>query len=217
MSGCGRHFCKWCGEEMIHRDHRKHYESASALGQITWREGPVQLSVTDLDMMSRKGLSSGLNLLRGIEQKQPGHKFELAQEQTLRLLDQVIRHAGLCQAAAELHVDPRSGLYVMRGEVAASPDWPRQTQFCGDQEIENLATGETWDIADHKQLFRFLDPQDYRNLRSSRKQDRRLPDEGLDPYPLPRSKDHMTRWLVNECCPPSSSPAALSRTFPSQP
>lgn len=177
-TGCGRHFCKWCEEEMIHRDHRKFYESASALGQIIWREGPDRLSVTDLDVVSRKGLPNGLQLLRGIEQKQPGHKFEDAQEQTLRLLDSVIVHAGLCPAAVELHVDPRSGIYVIRGEVAAAADWPRQTMFCGTQQIVKLATGETWKIRAHEPLFRFLDPEDT-SRRDPRRRDRKLPDEAL--------------------------------------
>jgi hypothetical protein len=55
-SGCGRTFCRKCGQEMIHRDHRHGYESSSALGQIIWRDGPAFLSVMDLDAVSRKGL-----------------------------------------------------------------------------------------------------------------------------------------------------------------
>jgi hypothetical protein len=161
MSGCGRQWCSKCGEELIHRDHRHGYESASALGQIIWREGPSQLSVTDADVISRKGLPDGRQLMRVIEQKQPRHTFDgTPQERTFKLLDAVLMHCGLCPDAAELHLDPRSGVFVVKGEISAAAEGRRRTQFGGPQKITRLATGQEWAVETHEQFFRFLDPQD---------------------------------------------------------
>ena len=176
MTGCGRMFCPHCDEEMIHRDHRKGYESASALGQIIWREGPGRLSVTDLDLASRKGLPSGQQLLRLLEQKQPGHKFGISQERTLKLLDSLILHAIACPEAASLQLDPRSGVYVLRGEVAAAQEWPRQTMLCGVQEVERLTTGGQFKFETHEQLFEFLDPEEWHIRRRPAYTDRQLPE-----------------------------------------
>lgn len=165
MKGCGRTYCPHCTEEMIHRDHRRGYESASCLGQIVWREGPLALSVTDLDLVSRKGMRDGSQLLRLVEQKQLGHKFESAQERTLRLMNAVITHAALCESATELHVSPRSGVYVVRGQLGAATSSRQETMFLGPQTIEQLGTGQTYDITSHEAFFRFLDPEDDRRRR----------------------------------------------------
>jgi hypothetical protein len=70
-----------CGEETIHRDHRRGYESASALGQIVWREGPKKMSAADIDLATLKLLSNGQRLLRLNEQKQPDHSLGWSQGQ----------------------------------------------------------------------------------------------------------------------------------------
>lgn len=163
MTGCGRQWCTKCGEETIHRDNRHGYESASCLGQITWREGPKNISLTDVDMLSRKGLRNGMQLLLGVEQKQPQHKFSgTPQERTLRLLDAAIRHCGLCPEAVRLRIDPRSGIYLVTGPLGAATESRRKTMFLGSQEIKSLST-EWKFIADvHETFFRFLDPEDLR-------------------------------------------------------
>lgn len=158
MSGCGRQWCSKCAEELIHRDHRRGYESASALGQIIWREGPALLSVTDLDVAARKGMRDGSQLLRVIEQKQPGHKFERAQGQTLELIDACIVHTAQCDAA-DVRLHPRSGVYVIRGEIAAATSGRLQTTFRGPQQIEQLHTGMSRVINTHEELFEILDPE----------------------------------------------------------
>lgn len=160
MRGCGRNYCPHCDEETIHRDHRRGYESASCLGQIVWREGPKNLSVMDLDLVSRKGMQDGTQLLRLVEQKQVGHKFEGPQERTLQLLDAMISHASLCKNATHLHVNPRSGVYVVRGEMGAATSIRRQTTFLGPQTIHQMSTGQMYEVDGHEAFFRFLDPED---------------------------------------------------------
>lgn len=147
---------------MIHRDHRRGYESASALGQIVGREGPLNLSVTDLDLVTRKGLRDGNQLLRLIEQKQPGHSFKGPQETTVRLLDECIHHCTLCPDAQELRLDHRSGLYLVRGLIAGATTGHRETRFEGTQRIIRLRTGQHRDITSHEEFFQFLDPEDPR-------------------------------------------------------
>jgi hypothetical protein len=154
---------------LIHRDHRKGYESASALGQIIWREGPAAISAMDLDLVARKGLRDGSQLLRFLEQKQPGHTFKRPQEQTLRLLDAITVHASLCPDAADLRVAARSGAYVIRGEIAAATDSARQhTTFLGPQEIEKLFTSERYVITQPEALFQWLDPENLARRRGGR-------------------------------------------------
>lgn len=145
---------------MIHRDHRKHYESASALGQIVYREGPSKLSYADADGISLKRLRSGLTLLRVIEQKNRGHTLGWAQNEILRTLDATIAHARICPGAADLRLDPRSGVFLVRGEIAAAYAPDLHTSFNGEQVIERLHDGRVETVTTHEEFFRFLDPQD---------------------------------------------------------
>ena len=167
MNGCGRQWCKKCSEEMIHRDHRRGYESASALGQIVWREGPKNISAVDLDLATLKVLRGKERLLRLIEQKQPGHSMKWGQEEILRILDRALDHCKLCPDASELHIEQRSGVYIIRGHVAAAADSIRkQTSFDGPQVIERINDKKTWKIKSHEQFFKFLDPIDTRRKRT---------------------------------------------------
>jgi len=190
MTACGRQWCAACAEELIHRDHRKGYESASALGQIIWREGPARLTVCDMDILARKGLRDGSTLFRGLEQKNPDHTLKDPQEQNLSLLDAMIRHCVECPAYAG-KLDPRSGIYVIRGEVAGATEGTRKTVFHGPQEIIRLRDRASVTITDHEQFFRFLDPQD-RQRRS-------------------RSEDKEARWLAATKLRSTRRPLDLSR------
>lgn len=159
-AGCPRAYCAACDEEMIHRDHRGPKESASALGQIVGREGPVNLAVTDLDLVARKGLKDGMQLLRLIEQKQPDHTLRPAQEKTLRLIDRAILHCIQCPDAQGLRLDHRSGLYLLRGHIAGETLGNRRTQFAGPQRLIQVRTNKYRDLDDHEELFELLDPED---------------------------------------------------------
>lgn len=171
MMGCGRQWCTGCREELIHRDHRHGKESASALGQIVSREGPRNISAADLDLATLKVLKDKQQLLRLIEQKNPGHSMKWGQEQILRLLDRALDHCKLCPAASELHIEQRSGVYIIRGHVAAATHSKRrETRFDGPQTIERMSDKQTRDVQSHEDFFKFLDPTED----ASRRADRRL-------------------------------------------
>lgn len=168
MSGCGRHFCDKCGEELIHRDHRKMYESSSALGQIVSREGPKNISVADIDLASLKLLKNGngnynnniKKLLRIIEQKQPDHSLKGPQRNILYLIDAIIQHCLSCPKAIDLKLDERSGVYIIRGLIDGAINGKRETKFNGSQIIEKLSNGQKFEIFTHEIFFQFLDPLD---------------------------------------------------------
>lgn len=143
---------------MIHRDHRKAYESASALGQIVWREGPAALTVSDVDLVGYKRLSAGGSLLRIVEQKQPNHQLNGPQRSLLQLLDETIRHYVTC-GTSRYRLDPRSGVYLVWGEIAGEMEGNHRTAFQGPQLIERLATGEERPAVTHEDFFKFLDPE----------------------------------------------------------
>jgi hypothetical protein len=160
MAGCGRQWCAGCGEELIHRDHRKGYESASALGQIVGREGPVNLSVADIDLATRKLLPDGRVLLWLLEQKQPEHKLGSSQGRILYLLDDCVDHCTTCPGAADLRLHPSSGLLFVRGHIAGSMKGRHETRFDGPQTIVHVRSGKTVIATVHEEFFRVLDPVD---------------------------------------------------------
>jgi hypothetical protein len=161
--GCGRHFCPICGEEFIHRDHRKIYESSSALGQIINREGPKNLTVGDIDTISLKRLKNKTKLFRIIEHKEPGHKFEKPQQESLKFLSDIILHCLICpEAVRDLQLDQRSAVYIMRGLIEAANSVKKETTFKGIQRIKRLRDGAEKEFPDHESFFKFLDPEDPR-------------------------------------------------------
>jgi hypothetical protein len=160
--GCGRQWCTGCREELIHRDHRKAYESASALGQIVGREGPLNLSVTDVDLASWKRLRNGAQLLYFVEQKNPGHELRSGQQHILRLWDHCIEHCIACPDAAHLQLDRRSGLILVRGHIASATEKRRETCFRGPQTVQHVRSGLTKVMEFHEEFFRLLDPEDSR-------------------------------------------------------
>lgn len=157
--GCGRQFCKKCGEELIHRDHRKIYESSSALGQIVSREGPKNLSVADIDLVSLK-IMNRKKLLRIIEQKQPNHSLKWPQKEILRLIAEIISHCIDCKFAHNLNLDNRSGVYIMRGMIKGAKEGKKITRFDSCQKIERITTEQNGTIYTHEDFFNFLDPLD---------------------------------------------------------
>jgi hypothetical protein len=157
---CDRHWCPDCDEELIHRDHRKWYESASALGQIVWREGPLNVTVTDLDLVSRKGLANGFQLVRLVEQKQPDHTLRAQQARLLYLLDDCLAHCARCPTAADMKIDERSGLLLVRGHITASPEGRHKTIFDGAQIVEHVRSKRQIIVGSHEAFFQLLDPED---------------------------------------------------------
>lgn len=165
--GCGRQYCSHCGDELIHRDHRKWYESSSALGQIIYREGPRLLTVSDIDTVTLKilnrGKSSEKKLLRIIEQKQPNHKFDGPQRDILFLLNQIIVHILSCTDASHIGLDSLSGVFILRGLIESANNQKngnnKKTIFGGPQTMERLSDGYMKTINNHEEFFSILDPE----------------------------------------------------------
>jgi hypothetical protein len=119
---------------MIHRDQRRHYESASALGQILWRRGPKEITVGDVDLYVIKIIGQRV-CLRIIEHKQPRQTLKTMQRRALALIDQCIRH---CVAHNLFGLTGDSGVFIMRGHVEGGAAGHREVQFHGPQTIETL-------------------------------------------------------------------------------
>lgn len=113
---CARAFCDGCGEELIHRDHRKHYESSSGLGQIVRRDMTDKFGVTDIDLAVER-TRGGVTLLKLVEQKQERHRFRGSQAQIMAVLAALIDHAKDCADFTAYQLAPDSGAYVAYGEI----------------------------------------------------------------------------------------------------
>lgn len=167
MPNCGgRHFCS-CGEELIHRDHRKRWESASAFGQVVWRCGPVDLTTGDIDHYAAVYGLNGANLLRLIEHKQPDQPLKAMQKKTLLLLGELVEHAISCPDFGS-RLDPRSGVFVVRGLIEAEPDGLRRTDFAGEQLVSRATAAgfvEVGALASSERVFRWLEGTQRRGRR----------------------------------------------------
>lgn len=151
---CQRTFCQDCDLELIHRDNRKRYESASGLGQIVHRDGPRTFTVGDVDLYLRKWLG-GATLLRLIEHKQPAQAIKEQQAITLSMLDSLFEHAIGC-TDAPVRLDPRSGVYIMRGEIFAEPSGRRKTSL-GPQRVWNPRHQGWSELPSQIDVFRWMD------------------------------------------------------------
>lgn len=110
---CPDLYCLNCGDRMIHHGGRKSDESASPFGQ--WIHDSLQRWFTsgDVDQYVRRSFPNGPTLLRWIEHKSPGQKFEGPQRESLRDFDALIRHAVDCPTSP-IAVREGSGVYVVR-------------------------------------------------------------------------------------------------------
>lgn len=160
MANCGgRHFCGGCGQELIHRDHRRPWESASAFGQIVWREGPRRLTTGDIDHYAAVWLSDGSTLLRLIEHKQPTQRLKPEQQRVLLLLGSLIEHAIHCSNFNGT-IDERSGIFLLRGNVTAESNGLRRTFFDGPTAVAKAENGRfvtKAELADAHAIFRWLE------------------------------------------------------------
>ncbi len=154
---CRRSFCPDCDEEMIHRDNRKHYESASGLGQIISRQAPRSFTTGDVDQYVRKWMGD-VTLLIVLEHKQPGQELKTQQSRVLLDLDRIFAHA---VTVPELHLHPRSGIYLVRGDIGAATSARREADFKGRQTIHDIHGNvvfepqtrvELWDWMDGKEV-----------------------------------------------------------------
>lgn len=156
---CPRNFCPDCGQELIHRDNRRFYESSSALGQIIHakppRGAPRDFGAGDVDLFVHR-CRNGVTLAKWIEHKQPGHKFEDSQQQSLRDFDRILRHAiESPPPGLSLHGD--SGVYVVRGPlVVAERNWRRPVDFGGPQTLLNPDGSELLTFKTRQQFYDWL-------------------------------------------------------------
>ena len=120
---CSRTFCPDCGGEFIHRDHRRHWESASTLGQII-HHLKRSFTYVDIDGCTYKRTK---RLLRLVEHKQPHQMVKYAQGEVLELLDRIIAHYVECPTAQDVEkLHPDSGVYLMTGELDAADEGHRE-------------------------------------------------------------------------------------------
>lgn len=147
-----RYFDPVTGEELIHRDNRRLWESASALGQIIWRCGPSALTFIDIDGAIYK---RSLRLLRIIEHKQPGQSLKGPQFELLHILAIAIENARM---NGILHAD--SGVFVLRGKISAEQGGHRKTFIDGETETFQIKNGRLIPgpmLPDAEELFRWLE------------------------------------------------------------
>lgn len=171
-NGCPRLRCSGCDEEMIHRDHRKFYESSSGFGQIISRDfghGPFGWADVDL-VLERDGLHRDhLPLLMVFEHKESSAEIRGSQAKILRRLS-IIVHLAIVAGT----LDPNSGVYTVRGRIAGVKSGHRETYFDGAQVIERIlprldaGAKESWIVGSQNELFSWIDerlgpvPQDRR-------------------------------------------------------
>jgi hypothetical protein len=136
--GCRRVYCPGCDEEMIHRDHRRPWESSSSLGQVVRRiVTEPDVTFMDIDLFNYK---RSLRLVRGIEHKQADSRADkFGQSEALgilaRALDLLVEIDGY---------DERSGVYLIRGDIRGATESHRKVEVAGPQVVRRIgsANGE---------------------------------------------------------------------------
>jgi hypothetical protein len=152
MRNCPRIFCTAadCGEEMIHRDNRRFYESASAFGQIVNRPparggAPRDFGCGDVDLFIHRQ-RFGITLLRWIEHKQPRHKFEESQRHSLSDFDRLLRHS-VEHPPDGLVLHPDCGVFVLRGPlIVPTQDNPHRRVDFAPGEVQTLESPDGTEI-----------------------------------------------------------------------
>lgn len=151
--GCSRIYCPACGEELIHRDHRKYWESSSSLGQIMRNYGPKEIALSDIDAALWK---KAYNCLRFFEHKQPNAEFGDQQCKLLRTLQNIINFA----VKHDL-LDARSGVYIIRGDLHGSNHGRREVDFRGPQVVSSLDGPTILTAKTHRELNDWINCDKY--------------------------------------------------------
>lgn len=113
---CPESYCPACGDRHVHQGARRINESGSPFGQWVHDELPRTFTAGDVDMYVRvfyRHEDGEAVLLRWIEHKGRGQKFELPQRKALADFASIIEHAINCPDAP-LRLDTGSGVYVVR-------------------------------------------------------------------------------------------------------
>lgn len=108
--------CLQCGDKLIHQGARRMHESGSPFGQWVHDELGRHFTVGDVDLYVRRWYRADgkeVVLLRWIEHKRTGQKFEDAQQRALIDFDAIIHHAIDCPTAP-IALDKGSGVFVVR-------------------------------------------------------------------------------------------------------
>ena len=183
MLNCGgRHFCPGCGEELIHRDHRKSYELASAFGQIVYREGPSLITTGDIDHYCVVHQKNGSPpLVRIIEHKQPSQSIKGHGKGKGGQLGFLCLHAALFELGIKAGiVDSRSGVFILRGKITATTNGKRITYFEGETVVEIVTVEGSLirigKLADPEAIYRWLEGTQGTGLPSGPRRKKILPD-----------------------------------------
>lgn len=105
-----------CGDKHIHQGARRMHESGSPFGQWVHDELPRSFTAGDVDLYVRRFYRKEgreVVLLRWIEHKRTGQKFETAQQRALVDFAAIIEHAVNCPESP-LALDSGSGVYIVR-------------------------------------------------------------------------------------------------------
>ncbi len=133
---CPSSECQYCGEKMIHLVNRKGHESASGLGQIVHDWLPRKFAFADLDGVIER-TRGGKKLIREIEQKQPGHKFDGPQRAILKAkaeMYEALKSTGFTFSDGS-KLAQESGVYLVRADI--TPD----LKFASEIEVEHILSG----------------------------------------------------------------------------
>jgi hypothetical protein len=153
---CGRTFCRSCDEEMIHRDHRRGYESASAFGQYVLHL-PHTFTCGDVDLYLATWIGAE-TLLRLVEHKQPGMALKPGQRRVLELFDYCLAHAATCPNS-ERRLHPLSGAYVLRGLAAGERSGKQRVKLSGPQSVARVTApaNEVASLTTRRELYAWVD------------------------------------------------------------
>jgi hypothetical protein len=146
---------------LIHRDHRKGWESSSALGQIIWRVGPVEVTTGDVDMAVECRLRDGRVRMLLLEKMLPTSNLDKKPQRLLqRHLALILEHAVHCDAFSResgLRLDEDSGFYLIVGALEGKPTGRREVFFVGPQSVRHLLHDErAFEVADMRSLNDWL-------------------------------------------------------------
>ncbi len=155
---CKQYQCPDCEIPLIHQLHRKWDEASSGLSHLMRFDGPLQLTVGDVDLYSLKLVfpDDGRNeaLLCILDHKEPNEAVGIQQMLTYRFFETMFALVRDCHpfgvdvGGKSYSLHPSSGVYILRGPIGMLNG---KIAWLGPHEIKNL-DGEVV-----KRLERFAD------------------------------------------------------------